>query len=222
MDLQKSYDVFKPEQVSKVHIIGCGSVGSTIAENIARLGVKKINLYDFDTVERKNITNQMFREKDIGRLKVDALKDIILEINPEADIKTFSGGYKGEKLSGYVFLCVDNIDVRREICKDNKYNIDIEAMFDIRTRLYEAQHFAANWKDINNIKSFLNSMDFTHDEAQEETPEERSACGTRLSVAPTIRVICGLAVSNFMNFVNKKELKTLILADPFGYKLDSF
>ena len=203
MDLQKSYDVFKPEQVSKVHIIGCGSVGSTIAENIARLGVRKINLYDFDTVERKNITNQMFREKDIGRLKVDALKDIILEINPEADIKTFSGGYKGEKLGGYVFLCVDNIDVRREICKDNRYNIDIEAMFDIRTRLYEAQHFAANWKDINNIKSFLN-------------------CGTRLSVAPTIRVICGLAVSNFMNFVNKKELKTMILADPFGYKLDAF
>ena len=39
MDLIKSYDFFKPESCSdRIHIIGCGAVGSTVAENLIRFG----------------------------------------------------------------------------------------------------------------------------------------------------------------------------------------
>ena len=42
MDLSKSYDFFQPEKDnSRIHIVGCGSVGSTLAENLARCGVTK-------------------------------------------------------------------------------------------------------------------------------------------------------------------------------------
>ena len=59
MNLLKSKDYFSPNKVNgKVHIIGCGSVGSTIAELIARTGIKDICLYDFDTVSPHNIANQ--------------------------------------------------------------------------------------------------------------------------------------------------------------------
>lgn len=62
MDLSKSYDFFQPEKdPTRVHIIGCGSVGSAIAENLVRCGVTRLSLWDFDTVEPKNIANQMFR-----------------------------------------------------------------------------------------------------------------------------------------------------------------
>ena len=45
MDLSKSYDFFQPEKDdARIHIVGCGSVGSTIAENLARCGVTKMTI----------------------------------------------------------------------------------------------------------------------------------------------------------------------------------
>ena len=190
MDLSKSYEYFQPEkQKDRIHIIGCGSVGSTVAYMLARTGVTNFTLWDFDTVEPHNLANQMFRQKDIHKAKVDALLDIICEINPEiADTaKLKPEGWTGQQLSGYVFLCVDNIDLRRKIVEMHMDNPYVKAMFDFRTRLEDAQHYAADWSDYKMKKDFLNSMNFSHDEAKEETPV--SACNVTLSVCPTVLVI---------------------------------
>ena len=96
----------------------------------------------------------------------------------------------------------------------------IKAMFDFRTRLEDAQHYAADWSDARMKDDFLRSMQFSHDEAKEETPV--SACNVTLGVCPTVRVICAYGVSNFINFWNGKPLKKLILADAFNFVLDAF
>jgi len=223
MDLSKSYEYFQPEKIdARIHIIGCGSVGSTVAENLARSGVSKMTLWDFDVVEPKNLANQMFRQKDVGQRKVDALLDILTEINPDIvdDVKLQPDGWKGQQLNGYVFLCVDNIELRKQIVEMHMNNPYVKAMFDFRTRLEDAQHYAADWSNYKMKKDFLNSMNFSHDEAKEETPV--SACNVTLSVCPTVRVICALGVANFMNFWNGKGLKKLILADSFNFSLDAF
>lgn len=220
MDLSKSYEYFQPEKdTARVHIIGCGSVGSTVAENLARSGVTKFTLWDFDTVEKHNIVNQMFTQKDVGKLKVEALKDIILAINPEAedDIELQPKGWRGKMLSGYIFLCVDNIDLRREIVQKHMDSTFVKAVFDFRTRLEDAQHYAADWSDQKMKTDLLNSMNFSHEEAKEETPV--SACNVTLGVCPTVRIICAYGVANFMNFVKGKPIKKMILADAFGFDL---
>ncbi len=223
MDLCKSYEYFQPEKnADRIHIIGCGSVGSTVAENLARCGVKKFTLWDFDVVEPRNLANQMFREKDVGKPKVDALLDILGEINQEIldEAVLQPKGWQGQKLSGYVFLCVDSIELRREIVEKHFDSPYIKAMFDFRTRLEDAQHYAADWKNRKMKEDFLKSMAFSHEEAAEETPV--SACNVTLSVAPTVRIICAYGVANFMNFWNGRPLKKLILADAFGFMLDAF
>ena len=223
MDLSKSYEFFKPEMCEeRIHIIGCGAIGSTVAENLVRFGLKNITLYDFDYVEPHNIANQMFRQTDIGKLKIEALADMLCDINPDIkdSLKLVSKGYVGQRLSGYVFLCVDNIDLRREIataCKDNKY---VKAMFDFRMRLTDAQHYAADWKDKKMVETFLDSMDFSHDEAKAETPV--SACNITLSVVPTVRAIVAYGVSNFINFAKGGSIRKLILMDAFGHTVDAF
>lgn len=217
MDLSKSYDYFQPEKNdSRIHIIGCGSVGSTVAENLARSGVTNFSLWDFDEVEPKNLANQMFRAKDVGKKKVDALLDILTEINPEiADsARLFDKGWTGQKLSGYVFLCVDNIELRRKIVEQHMDNPYVKAMFDFRTRLEDAQHYAADWSDYKMKQDFLASMQFSHDEAAEETPV--SACNVTLSVCPTVRIVCAYGVANFMNFWNGKPIRKMILIDAFN------
>ncbi len=118
LNLEKSYDYFKPENCrERLHIIGCGSVGSTLAELLTRFGLTNLTLYDFDVVEPHNLANQMFRQRHIGMRKVDALALMLTEINPEIsdNVRLIESGYTGQRLSGYVFLCVDNIELRREI-----------------------------------------------------------------------------------------------------------
>jgi len=223
LNLAKSYDFFKPEEVKeRIHIIGCGSVGSTVAELLARFGLTKLTLYDFDKVEPKNLANQLFRQEHIGMEKVVALAQMLCEINPEMEstIKTAPDGYVTQKLSGYVFLCVDNIDLRREIATANKSNPYIKAMLDFRTRLTDAQHYAADWSDMKMVDDFIRSMNFSHEEAAEETPV--SACNVTLSVAPTVRVICSLGVTNFVNFTKGAGLKKFIQMDAFRFVLDAF
>ena len=223
LNLTKSYDFFKPEGIKeRVHIIGCGSVGSTVAALLTRFGLTKLTLYDFDKVEPKNLANQLFRQEHIGMAKTSALAQMLCEINPAArdDIRVAVHGYVAQKLSGHVFLCVDNIDLRREIATTNKDNPYIKAMFDFRTRLTDAQHYAADWADMKMVDDFISSMNFSHEEAMAETPV--SACNVTLSVAPTIRVICSLGVANFINFTKGNGLKKFIQMDAFGFVLDAF
>ena len=223
MDLSKSYDFFQPEKDdAPIHIVGCGSVGSTIAENLSRSGVKNMVLWDFDTVEAHNIVNQMFRHKDIGKLKVDALKDILCEIDPDiADyVSTKPEGWKGKLMSGYIFLCVDNIELRRQIVERHMDSPYVKAVFDFRTLLESAQHYAADWSEYKMKQDLLNSMQFSHEEAKEETPV--SACGVTLGVATTVRLMGALGVNNYINFVKGEGIKKYINTDGFKYLLDVF
>jgi len=223
MNLNKSYEFFKPESVEdRIHIIGCGSVGSTIAENLARCGIQKMTLWDFDKVEEHNIVNQMFRSVDVGKPKVEALRDILTEINPDiaAEIVLQPKGWQGKMLSGYIFLCVDSIDIRRQFVEQHMDNPNVKAVFDFRTLLESAQHYAADWSDMAMKKNLLASMQFSHEEAAEETPV--SACGVTLGVATTVRLICALGVDNFINFTKGNGIRKYVVIDGFGFTLDAF
>lgn len=223
MDLSKSYEFFQPEKDNaRIHIVGCGSVGSTVAENLARCGVTKMTLWDFDKVEPHNIANQMFRQQDVGKLKVEALKDILSDINPEiADsVEIKPEGWQGKLMSGYIILAVDNIELRRQIVEQHMDSPYVKAMFDVRTLLTGAQHYAAAWDDYKMKKDFLASMQFSHDEAVSETPV--SACGVTLGVATTVRLISALCVNNYIRYTKSEGLWKFVQIDGFSGILDCF
>ena len=223
IDLSKSYEFFQPEKDNaKIHIVGCGSVGSTIAENLARCGIKNMVLWDFDTVEPHNIVNQMCRQQDVGKSKVEALKDILCDINPEIvdTVELKPEGWQGKLMSGYIFLCVDNIELRRQIVEKHMDSPYVKAVFDFRTLLESAQHYAADWSDYKMKQDLLKSMQFSHEEAAAETPV--SACGVTLGVATTVRLVCALGVNNYINFVKGNGIKKLVIIDGFNFMLDAF
>jgi len=72
-------------------ILGCGSVGSLVALELARAGVKHFILVDADIVEYHNICRHQCGIEDVGDFKVYALKRKILNINPSTEIITFEG-----------------------------------------------------------------------------------------------------------------------------------
>lgn len=222
MNLNKCEEYFSPMMLNgaPIHIIGCGAIGSTVAELLARLGITDFVLWDFDEVAPHNIANQMFFESQIGSPKTKAVQSNLQAINGNVNVTLKNIPYKDQNLTGYVFLCVDSIDIRRQIVETNKNNPNIKAVFDFRMRLVDAQHYAAPWDSEKEKKILLDSMQFSHNEALAETPV--SACGVTLSVAPTVRMICSLGVANFMNYIRTGTIKRLILIDAFEFILDAF
>lgn len=71
-----------------VGIAGLGGLGSNIAISLARLGIGKLILVDYDVVEPSNLNRQQYFIRHIGMSKTEALKEIIQEINPYVDIET--------------------------------------------------------------------------------------------------------------------------------------
>lgn len=197
-------------------------MGGTVAEQMVRLGMVNIHLWDFDKVEAHNLANQIFTEQDIGASKTEALERICKEINPAIQFTLHKDGWseKARPLSGYIFLCVDDIELRQKIVDQNMRNLNIKAMFDFRTMLTGAQAYAADWKDDKAKQAFRKSMNFTHDEATESTPT--SACGITLGVVATVRAIVSLGVANFVNFVKHEDWKKFIQLDVFHCVLDAF
>lgn len=221
MNLSKSLEYFDPinDVKAPIHIIGIGAMGSRIAELLVRLGIRQLHIWDMDIVEDKNITNQLYFHKQIGLPKTEALEEILKEINPQVDVKKH-GKYTNQNLSGYIFLCVDSIELRYEIANTNKDNKYILGMFDTRMRLEDAQSYGANWADEDAKRAFIATMNFTDEEAKEATPV--SACGTSLSVASTVVSTAAFTVSNFMNLVRKKECKLMIFTDAFKHTITTF
>ena len=72
-------------------ILGCGSVGSLVAMELARAGVGHFVLVDADTLEYHNLCRHQCGIEDVGDLKVNALRRKLMNINPSVDVRTFGG-----------------------------------------------------------------------------------------------------------------------------------
>ncbi|MBP3633301.1 MAG: thiamine biosynthesis protein ThiF [Oscillospiraceae bacterium] len=71
-----------------VAICGLGGLGSNIAVALARVGIGKLILIDFDRVELTNLHRQQYKADQIGRCKAEALAENLSEIAPYAEIHT--------------------------------------------------------------------------------------------------------------------------------------
>lgn len=69
-------------------ILGCGSVGSLVALELARAGVGRFFLIDMDILGYHNICRHQCGIQDVGKFKTTAIKERILQINPTAQVFT--------------------------------------------------------------------------------------------------------------------------------------
>ena len=81
-----------------VGIAGCGGLGSNIAIAIARIGIKKLIIADYDSVEPSNLNRQQYNIDDIGKYKVDALENNIKKFNPYIEIEKHNYKVNNENL----------------------------------------------------------------------------------------------------------------------------
>ncbi|MBP5677523.1 MAG: ThiF family adenylyltransferase [Bacteroidales bacterium] len=81
-------DVMDAIAAKRVIVIGVGGVGSWCAESLVRSGIRRMTIVDSDCVCITNVNRQaMATTRTVGRVKVEALKERLLEINPAAEIE---------------------------------------------------------------------------------------------------------------------------------------
>ena len=114
-ELLLGLDNLEKIQKARVLIFGIGGVGSWCAECLVRSGIRNITIVDSDRICVTNCNRQlMATSKTIGQVKVDALRDRLLEINPDASITCFQKIYEAASadsfhMEEYDFI-VDAID----------------------------------------------------------------------------------------------------------------
>lgn len=121
----------------RVTIVGVGGVGGYVATLLARAGVEKMRIIDFDTVSPSNFNRQVVAVKgNEGRLKVEALKDILLSINEDIEVDSVPQKLDKDNVSSLLEnsdIVVDAIDIVKDkvaliiYCKKHNINV-ISAM----------------------------------------------------------------------------------------------
>ncbi len=78
-------------QKSCITVMGLGAVGSHVIEALARTGVGRLRIVDFDAVDKSNFNRQLLAvEPNIGRLKIDAAEERLKAINPDIKVEKFN------------------------------------------------------------------------------------------------------------------------------------
>ena len=73
---------------SFVVVVGLGAVGSYAVEGLARAGIGRLRVVDFDKVALSNINRQLYAlESTLGRPKCEIARERILDINPECRVE---------------------------------------------------------------------------------------------------------------------------------------
>lgn len=167
-----------PEQI-EVTVIGCGAVGSKAINELARLGVQKFHLYDFDKVEEKNLGNQAFARGDIGEFKVDACMRMIRDINQCSEVVKYPRKFTrtDEITTKYVVISVDSMAARADIYGSitDASAIAGSTVIGIDTRIstFEVSVYSFNTDKPDTLKEYERSL--YPDSAV--APEFQSVCG---------------------------------------------
>jgi len=90
MNVEKDKKIKEKLGKSSVGIAGAGGLGSNAAVSLARAGVGRLVIVDFDKVEESNLNRQYYFRDQIGKNKVDALKENINRIYPSTKVDVFN------------------------------------------------------------------------------------------------------------------------------------
>lgn len=201
IDPLRHMEVFSPDAFGnrRVDVIGAGATGSKVVLSLAKLGIQNIHVWDFDKVEPHNIANQVFGNDDVGKLKVDALKEIV-QRQTGTVIHTHAERVDGtQELGAVVFLLTDTMASRKEIwTKGLKFKLRTKLMIETRMGADSGRVYTINPSKLPEVKGWESTL---YDDKVAET----SACGATTSVGPTAGFLSELAVWQLIRWFSIEE-----------------
>jgi predicted ThiF/HesA family dinucleotide-utilizing enzyme len=116
MNFHRQLDVLDQPRLARtpITVIGAGAVGSFTVLALAKSGAERITVWDDDRVEPHNLPNQGYRLADQGKLKVEALRQLVFDMTG-VQILTVPERFTGQPATEVTICAVDSMDVRIDI-----------------------------------------------------------------------------------------------------------
>lgn len=215
---------------ARVAVFGVGGVGGYTVEALCRAGVGNIDIVDNDVVSITNINRQIIAtQKTIGQKKVEVMKERILDINPEAKVKTYDMFFLPETADKFPFekydYIVDAIDtlagkialavlaqkhgvkIISSMGAGNKVNPEMFEVADISETsvcpLARVMRKELRKKCIKNLKVVYSKEKALTPQKSDENTSKRQLPGS-VSFVPSVAglIIAGEVVKDLINFRN--------------------
>src|SRR3989344_719045 len=201
-------------QPKMINVVGAGSLGSfsvLLLSKMSQVFGCAIRVLDFDNVEQHNTRNQLYRETDTGRPKVEALAEII-QITCGVDLIVENKKVDSSTdLRDIVIVLVDKMDVRRSIFESCRYNASVNYFIEARTGENQALVYAFDPKDsywVGRYEAFL----------YDDSESQNQPCATPESVPTlwTVATVIARLVTSYKNqavFTNEFYQAIIDLSD---------
>lgn len=202
---EELYDA--PNENDSITVVGTGATGSWVALALSKLGVRKLELVDMDTIETHNIPNQMFSLNQNGMSKVFACRDVCQEYG-SGDTTIFTNMVKLDKDNfndispiendGVMFCLVDTMSARQELFEAALASGRIKTFIETRMGLTGYRIYMIDLTNQKEIDKYKETW-YSDEEA------EVSACGHSQSIVTTAMQCASHAVGLWLAKKNNAE-----------------
>ena len=190
----------------KVCVVGCGAIGSHTAETMAKVGIRKMSLWDFDTVEDHNLSNQGYYLTDLGKNKVDALSDRLMKgtgVKVTKNHKRFEDD-SDTGSSQVLISAVDNMQTRRVLWDKFVGNQNIKLFIDGR--------MAARFGQVFTIDRSLTAMELYEESLFSDAEAYQAPC-TEKSTIFCAYGMASLISAQLFNWLKEGKAKSQVEVD---------
>ena len=159
MDLYRQQDLIEPDQLDvPITVVGCGGIGSFVVLALAKMGCRALTAWDDDRVEPHNIPNQAYRVADVGRLKVEALAELVRDV-AGVPLAIRAERVREQRLQGLVVSAVDTMAARREIwLRSVRHRAGVPLYLDARMGAEVARILTVRPADPDDIRRYEASL----------------------------------------------------------------
>lgn len=185
-DYTRQRDWFDPDRTNaSATIVGCGGIGSFTAFALAKLGVQRLALVDFDSVEEHNIPNQMFLPGQVDMLKVDALADTLAIAAGVQSLRCPADLLDYMPLNDVVISALDSMHARKDLWATVKYKTKCRLFLDARLGGQHVILYAVNPVSPDDVAGYEATL-YSDEEASDLPCTARSVIDVGFSVAALI------------------------------------
>jgi len=176
-----------------INVIGVGGVGSSVVKELVRLGCGTFNIirvWDHDTVENHNLSNQEYGPEDVGKEKTFALFEQMKK-KSGVSIERYGKFVPNEyDIPGVVFSCVDDMQVRKQLWEvSSKGSHEVPLFIDTRTDGVDVVVYALSPREERHQKIWER-----HWHPDEQNTNQTAGCGSHIAVGPTASIAAAFAV----------------------------
>ena len=190
---KRQTDLFNPADHADRHvtIVGLGNIGSHTAIALAKMGISRFTLYDFDEVEAHNTASQAFVPAQCGATKVDCLAETIIDIHPDIEVECITEAFRGhETVPDILIIAVDSMHERKNICAKLQEGDSNPFIIDGRMGGGQVEVWAQRLNDWSNTFS--------------DNPDT-DACSARY-ISYTSYVIAGIITNTVKRYIQRERL----------------